>query len=175
MLLVCRQLLAECAILLKQHQNRAHSVPISSAHAPSEFCEARLRGYPQKAATTAGSKHRAPPKSCHAWDKTPKMRWRSDWPRTDNKDVHKSSGACVPVRPWRQCRALRSRLNGFEVSTDALDCALHQRINSPLDLTAGTFIQLRTASDVCIDNREPTLDHKLGMFRRFISSVALRC
>ena len=47
------------------------------------------------------------------------------------------------------------QVEGVEISSyiAALDCALYQRIKRSLDLTAGTFIQLRGASNQGIQRR----------------------
>src|SRR5258706_7018308 len=64
-----------------------------------------------------------------------------DCPRTRDEDVHESSGALLPVRTGRHVGDAdkgAEQIEWLQISTNvaALDCALHQRINRSLDLTA---------------------------------------
>ena len=64
-----------------------------------------------------------------------------DWSRTRDEDIHQSSGALLPVRTGRHVRdadKCAEQIEWLQVSANvaALDCALHQRINRSLDLTA---------------------------------------
>ena len=75
-----------------------------------------------------------------------------DWARTGNEDVHESPGALLPVRTGRHMGNADQRAEQIErlqISTNVAgpDGALYQRINRSLDLTAGTFIELRGATD----------------------------
>ena len=64
-----------------------------------------------------------------------------DWPRTRDEDIHKSPGAFLPVRAGRYVRDADQRAKQIEwlqisAYVSALDCALHQRINRSLNLSA---------------------------------------
>src|SRR5215472_17819326 len=74
------------------------------------------------------------------------------WPRTGDEDIHESSGALLPVRAGRHVgNADKStkQIEWVEVFpyVAALDRALYKCINRSLDLSSGSFINLRWSSD----------------------------
>jgi len=83
-------------------------------------------------------------------------------PRTGDEDVHQSPGALLPVRGGRNigdADKCSKQVEWVEIFTyvAALDCALHQRINCSLDLSARTFIQFRVTSNERIQGRGDNL------------------
>src|SRR5258708_5967516 len=81
-----------------------------------------------------------------------------DWPRTRDENIHKSSGALLPVRAEGHVGdsdQSAKKIEWLEVSTyvAARDGALDQRIDRSLDLSTRTFIQLGGASDEGIQCR----------------------
>src|SRR5690349_21358038 len=79
-------------------------------------------------------------------------------PRTGDENIHQPSGALLPIGTRRhvgysdQCPKQIEWLDIF-ANIAAFDCALHQRLDRSLDLSAGIFIELRSASDESIQCR----------------------
>jgi hypothetical protein len=84
------------------------------------------------------------------------------WPRTSDEDIYQSPGALLPVRTGRYVGHADERpkqIEWVEIASyiTGLDGVLCQRVNRSLDLTAGTFIQLRGASNQRVQRRSDDL------------------